>query len=77
MPSETLALTSPIAHRSFDLRTAPVRRVADRRTTSSVTVLSEQFAHLCLVVSCDKQGTSAERERGTRLRVLVAKQLDA
>jgi hypothetical protein len=44
---------------------------------SSVAVLSEQFAHLCLVLSCDKQGTSAERERGTRLRVLVAKQLDA
>ena len=40
-------------------------------------MLSEQFAHLCLVLGSDKQGTSAERERGTRLRVLVAKQFDA
>jgi hypothetical protein len=44
---------------------------------SSVAVLSEEFTHLCLVLRGDKQGTSAERERGTRLRVLIAKQLDA
>ena len=53
------------------------RRVAVLRATSSVAVLGQKFAHLCLVLSCDKQGTSAERERGARLRVLVAKQLDA
>ena len=53
------------------------RRAAVRRATSSVAVLGQKFAHLCLVLSCDKQGTSAERERGARLRVLVAKQLDA
>jgi hypothetical protein len=39
----------------------------------SVTLLCEQLAHLCLMLSCDKQRARAERERGTRLRVLVAK----
>ena len=45
--------------------------------TSSVAAFSEQLAHLYLVLSCDKQGTSAKCERCTRFRMLVAKQLDA
>jgi hypothetical protein len=39
-------------------------------------VHGEQLAQVCLVLGCDEQGTRAEGERGTRLRMLIANQFD-